>query len=103
MFNGINSPIFSWRQFLIESGVKAFISINTERLIVKIEETFNAIPNVPLGSYYRHGLSGITSGRRTRRDVAINRGWLGLLVNAASAAEKSFPLLTKPKLHRNNK
>ena len=63
VFNGINSPIFSWRQFLIESGVKAFISINTERLIVKIEKLINAIPNVPLGSYYRHGLSGITSGR----------------------------------------
>ena len=44
------------------SGVKAFIWINTERLIVKIEKLINAIPNVPLGSYYRHGLSGITSG-----------------------------------------
>ena len=63
VFNGINLPIFSWRQFLIESGVKAFIWINTERLIVKIEKLINAIPNVPLGSYYRHGLSGITSGR----------------------------------------
>jgi hypothetical protein len=54
VFGEINTQIFSWRQFPIEYVVKAFIWINTECLIVKIEDQVTTIPNggVPFGSHY---------------------------------------------------
>jgi hypothetical protein len=54
MFGEINWPIFPRRQFLIEGVVKAFIWINTECLIIKVENQVTTIPNgrVPSESYY---------------------------------------------------
>ena len=54
VFGEINWPIFPLRQFLIEGVVKAFIWINTECLIIKVEHQVTIIPNggVAFGSYY---------------------------------------------------
>ena len=54
VFGEINWPIFPRRQFLIEGVVKAFIWINTECLIIKVENQVTTIPNgrVPSESYY---------------------------------------------------
>jgi hypothetical protein len=63
VFGEINWPIFPRRQFLIEGVVKAFIWINTECLIIKVENQVTTIPNgrVPSESYYspRPGARGI--------------------------------------------
>src|ERR1700733_10247846 len=71
VFGEINWAIFPRRQFLIEGAVKAFIWINTECLIIKVENQVTTIPNGrrPSESYY--------SPRPRHVEFHVMPNWLG--------------------------